>query len=234
MSDIEKRIQDLLQESQKIDQPKKRGRPKKSVNQEAKGNNNIQIGEIKGNYAGRDYINGNITNITTTKAPDVKIMPSENSIGSDPLLKQAIIERFHKIGEAREKRFGKRAYTVMYAKFKKDFDIKNNKWTIIWDWPKACAEPIINYLDEKYNNTIEGKQEKAASKETYMHTRNHLYRIETELLKNIGLTMDSKEVKDWLNQFFSVTSHTKITHLQHWQFVCFLEDYVKKQIGEKR
>lgn len=193
---------------------RKSAKPESSTIMIVNGNGNVQV-------AG-DY------NVTTTKAPDIKVMPPQESIGADPLLKQRIMTLFNKIGEEREKRFGKKAYQVMYGKFKSDFDIKNNPWTIIWTWPKACAPDIINYLEGKYNNTIKGKIEKAASRKGYVHTRPQLYKKEKELLAHLGLQMNSPEVRQLLKEFFGTTSHTKITHLEHWQFVSYLEGVVKQ------
>lgn len=184
-----------------------------SINQTINGDNNIQVA---GNY----YASKN--------APQKRILPPPDSIGSDSLLKQNIIALFNKIGETREKRFGRSAYNAMYKKFKDDFGIKNNKWTIIWTWPKQCALSIQNYLNEKYNNTIAGRMQKAAKRTNYIHTRPHLYKQEKELLEHLGLEMKSQEVKKLLKDYFNVTSHRDLTHLDHWQFVCYLEGRVKE------
>ena len=166
--------------------------------------------------------------VITTKKPEKKILPPPDSIGADPLLKNRITTLFNKIGEAREKRFGKSAYSVLYSKFKKGWGIKNNKWTIIWTWPKECAPAIIDYLEEKYSNTIQGRSEKAGGKKGYIHTRPYLYKKETELLEHFGMTMKSPEVRDLLKTSFGVISHAQLSHLEHWQLVCYLEGLVKK------
>ena len=193
---------------------------KKSISQKITGDGNTQV-------------IGNII-YNTVKPPSIKILPSAESIGGgNTYFKNRIEELFKKIGQAREKRYGETAYSAMYRHFKNVFKIPQEaKWTIIWSWPKACAPAIIHYLEGKYSHTIQGKIEKAASKEGYLHTRQHLYRIEKELLDNIGLTMQSPEVRDFLNSYFGVTSHTKLTHIQHWHLVCHLETYVKEIIGE--
>ena len=187
---------------------------KPTISQKITGNRNVQVA---GDYK-----------VTTTKPPDIKVMPSPESIGAVPLLKQRIITLFNKIGGQREKRFGKKAYPVMYGNFKKDFSIKNNPYTIIWTWPKECAPVIIDYLEDKYKNTIQGRIEKAASQKGYFHTRSQLYKMEKKLLAHLGLDMKSFEVKQLLKEFFGVTSHAKITHLEHWQIVCYFEGLVKQ------
>jgi hypothetical protein len=177
------------------------------------GNRNVQV-------AG-DYI-------VSEKQPIKNILPPADSIGADPLLKQRITTLFNKIGEQREKRFGKRAYSVLYSNFKRDWGIKNNKYTIIWTWPKECAPAIIEYLEDKYNNTIQGRIERAASMKGYIHTRPQLYRKEIELLEHLELNMKSQEVRMLLEAYFGASSHTQLSHLNHWQLVCYLEGLVKQ------
>lgn len=185
------------------------------VNLKIEGNNNTQI-------AGDGFV---IVNYNPPKT-NIKILPPRNSIGEDPLLKNRIQTLFNKIGDERKKRFGQSAYPAMYNKFKTDFKIKNNKWTVIWEWPKECADEIICYLESKYYNTVQGRLERAASKKNYLHARPFLYKKEKELLSHLGLKLDSKEVKEYLQQYFGVTSHTKLGHLEHWQFVCYIEGLV--------
>jgi hypothetical protein len=190
-----------------------------NISQSISGNGNVQVA-------------GNL-NFSTPKQPDIKILPTPETIGGDPLLKQRIQILFNKIGERREIRFGKNAYVVMYKKFKSDFGIKNAKWSIIWTWPKNCAPAIISYLEDKYNNTIQGRIEKAAGKKEYIHKRPYLYKLERELLDHLGMDIKSPEYLRFMKLHFGVTSHTKLSHLDHWQLVCYLENYVKEKIGEK-
>jgi len=177
------------------------------------GNGNVQVG---GDF------------IVTTKQPEKKILPPPDSIGADPLLKQRITTLFNKIGDERKKRFRDSAFPAMYRNFKKDFKIKNNKWTIIWTWPKECTPAIIDYLENKYSNTIQGRKERAARKPGYIQARPHLYKREKEILEQLGYTMDSPEIRELLQTYFGVSSHTKLAHLEHWQLVFYLEGLVKK------
>ena len=193
----------------------------KSVKQTLKGNNNIQIAEVQGNVS-----------VRTQSSPRIYILPAPGTIGANPLLKQAIQERFNKIGEEREKRFGKNAYGVMYKNFKSDFEIKKALWTVIWEWPEATADAIINYLDGKYANTIAGRNEGAIKKGTLIPSKGHLFAREKELLAQIDLEMASPEVKEALSRYFGVTSHTKLNRSKHWQWVLYLEKYIQELIGE--
>lgn len=178
-------------------------------------------------YGNVKQIGGNVIYITK-KPPDVKILPPIGSIGANPLLKQSIILEFNKLGEERAKRFGKRAYAVMYNTFKSDFEIKNAMWTVIWEWPEACANEILIYLGEKYNRTMAGRIEKAAIKPGYVHKRAFLFQREKELLAQIGFDISSEEVRGNLKRYFGVESHKYLTNLQHWQWVCYLEKEVNK------
>uniref|UniRef100_UPI004057586E hypothetical protein n=1 Tax=Candidatus Electronema sp. TaxID=2698783 RepID=UPI004057586E len=169
--------------------------------------------------------------LKTDKSPKIGILPSPTSIGGNPLLKQSIIDRFNKLGEEREKRFGKSAYSGMYGKFKSDFGIKKEEqWTKIWLWPAACAVQIIKYLDEKYSNTIAGRIEKAATKEGCIPKRPSLFKREGELLSQ--LQVDREHAKECLHKYFCVTSRKNLTDLQFWQWICYLEKEVEKMYGE--
>lgn len=128
----------------------------------------------------------------------------------------------------REKRYGQSVYPVMYANFKKDFGIKKGKWTQIWEWPEVCAEQIIQYLDDKYHNTIAGRIKKAAMRPGYIHKRPYLFQREKEFLSQLELAIQSQEVKNSLKTYFGVTSHKNLTNLEHWQWVCYLEKEVAK------
>lgn len=159
--------------------------------------------------------------------------PITGTIGANALLKRSIIERFNRLGEEREKRHGKSAYGVMYKKFKTDFKIKNQHWTCIWEWPESTAPAIREYLDGKYANTISGRIAGHRSKEHYVPSRPQLIAKEKEALSYLGLDMTSPEVRTILSQLFGVTSHTKLSHLQYWHFVLYLEDQARAQFGDR-
>ncbi|WP_162604993.1 SEFIR domain-containing protein [Geomonas terrae] len=195
--------------------------PKSNVKQTSKGNNNVQVGIVAGDF--------NIKGACNVK---VERLPVIGTIGANPLLKQAIVERFNKLGEEREKRHAKNAYTVMYNKFKTDFEIKNNKWTVIWDWPESTANVIIEYLDSKFKNTIAGRITGAIETGTLVPSKGHLYAREKQLLLQIGLDISHPTVKESLERYFGVNSHTKLSRMQHWQWNLYLERYIENLINE--
>lgn len=189
-----------------------------SLSQHIIGNNNVQIGEL---------------NMRAGSTARVTILPAHGTIGADHLLKQAIMDRFNKLGEEREKRFGKRAYPVMYKLFKRSFGVKKGPWTIIWNWPDAAADEIIKYLDEKYANTIAGRIEGSAQEESRIPSKGHLFKREKELLAQLDLKISSPEVTGALERYFGVNSHTMLDSLKHWHWLMYLEKLVRQQIGEQ-
>jgi len=204
--------------------PKKKTTPRHPKKPEPVTSMNITgNGNRDNTLVGRDYI--------TTKTVIKKILPPPDSIGGDPLLKQRITTLFNKIGDERKKRLGGNVFQIMYNNFKRDFKIKNNKWTMIWTWPKECAPAIIEYLEALYGNTIQGRIERAASKKAHIPSRPYLYKKETELLEHFGITMKSPEFREFLEISFGVNSHAQLSHLDHWQLVCSLESLVKKMEG---
>jgi hypothetical protein len=190
----------------------------------------INIKDNRGNIIidSPNTIQANILNIKSPKGK-INILPPPNSIGTNLLLKQRIQTLFNKIGDEREKRFPGTGYSVLARKFKSDFGIKDNKWTIIWTYPIECATEIVEYLEYKYANTIRGKKEKAWGKRNYIPPRNILFAEESRLLAQLGLTTKSEEVKSMLNDFFGVNSHIELNSNQHWQFVKYLETVVKNK-----
>jgi hypothetical protein len=205
----------------RFDPKRQFGQEAPRVSQVATGKNNVQIGGVIGDVV-----------VHTQGGLKVLVLPPPGTIGANSLLKQAIKERFNKIGEEREKRFGKNAYQVMYKNFKRDFEIQNQAWTVIWDWPEAIADAIIAYLDVKHANTIAGRNEEAIARGTMIPGKGHLFAREKELLAHLGLEVSSPEVKEALHKFFGVTTHTKLTKSKHWQWVLYLETQVRELIGE--
>jgi hypothetical protein len=192
------------------------------VSQSIAGANNVQVGVVSGNLK-----------ISTPKKPAIVVLPSSGSIGTNSLLKKAIEDRFNRLGEEREKRFGKSAYGVMYNTFKRDFGIqKNKKWTEIWDWPEATADQIISYLDLKYANTMSGRIKGAVERGASIPAKGHLFSRERELLAQLDLEISSPEVKEALLTYFGVDSHTKLDRVKHWHWVIYLEKLVREKIGE--
>jgi hypothetical protein len=120
----------------------------------------------------------------------------------------------------------------MYKNFKTDFKIKNQNWTCVWEWPDTTAPVIRQYLDAKYANTIAGRIATRQSKDDYVPSRPQLIAREKEALSYLGLVMSSPEVRDLLNRLFGIMSHTKLSHLQYWHFVLYLEKAARDRVGD--
>lgn len=206
------------------------------VAQSIMGDGNTQVSE---NAVHRQSISGNNNtqvsgsvqnlNIIHGKSVNIKLTPPNGSIGGSPLLKERVTEAFNKLGLAREGRVGKTAYSVMYSTFKKDFNIpKELAWTTIWTWPEARAEDILTYLHQKHGETILGRMEKAAKKPGYQHSRGHLFRIERELLDQLGLDPKSEDVKNKMKLLLGTDTHKELTPRQHANWVAHLEGLVDK------
>lgn len=176
----------------------------------------------------------NIKVITKGK-PSIKMALTPDSIGGDPFLIMAIEDRVKKLADYRIKRIIKEnphkdpreisngVYAVIWKNFKKQFFIKNKPYIIYKKWHKNSAPEIISYFDGLIDETIQGKVEIAAKRSDYKHSRKHLLKQETQLLKYFGLTTNSPEVYERLNVLFRVTSHKDLTDNQHWQWIKYLE-----------
>lgn len=188
------------------------------VSQVAKGNNNTQL-------AGRiDNLN-----IIADKSVKFNVMPPPGSIGANALLKERIKECFNQLGLERKKRFGKSAFAVMNSNFKRDFGIPAaHKLNTIWSWDESRAEEILSYLQEKYDNTIAGKTERAAKRPGYKHTRRQLFKMENDFLSQLALDPKSPEILGKMKLLFGTTSHKNMTDTQHQQWVSYLEKIVDK------
>lgn len=185
------------------------------------GDGNIQVGNLGGDL-----------NIQTPKRPIFRFSPARGTIGDNDLLRKRVSELFNRLGEEREKRFGKSAYAVMYRNFKRDFGIESHPWTVVWGWPATAAQAVIDYLSEKYGNTIAGRKERAGKKAGRLPRRPQLYGQEKELLNQLGLKVSSPEVKGALLRYFGVHSHTELTQHNHWLWVCRLRREVQEAIEE--
>jgi hypothetical protein len=232
--DRENEILNLMEEAARRGKPLSNAKSY-GVTQKIKGNDNQQMVRSKKASTVSQTIrgDGNVQQtIITEKAPHVKYLPPPGSIGSDGFLKQRITELLNRIAEARKKTRGfDNAHAVVRAQLKKYLDIRDNPWTIIWQWPAEAADKIIAYLEDTYEKTIPGKIKTASRREGYIPTRGRLYEKEVELLEHFDLKMDSPQVKALLLQKFGVESHGKLTHAQQLQWVSFLEHEVNQIEG---
>ena len=207
----------IIDASELFSQKKEQSKSAKKI-QTAQGSNIIQVGES---------VSGGININTVTKRVNVAVQPPKGSIGANALLAERIKGMFNELGLRREERFGKTAYAVMYSEFKKDFEIpRNQKYTAYLLWPESRAEEIINYLEEKLNNTIKGRKIRAASRKG--HTLPYLLAETTRLHKLLG--WDEQAYRTHLQYLFGVTSRSDLTQSQLTNYI----EYLKKLIDEEQ
>ncbi|WP_300733900.1 hypothetical protein [uncultured Desulfovibrio sp.] len=193
---------------------RKRTSPKAAKQQTAIGNNILQAENIN---------NVTINNVSQKK--NIVIPPPHGSIGANSFLTERIQGMFNELGMRRAERYKDTAYQVMYREFKKAFSIpKNQKYTTYLLWPESRAEEIINYLQEKLDNTIKGRKEKSASKRG--HSIPYLLGKTRELHAMLGWKEDN--YRQHLKYLFGVTSRADLNKAQLANYV----EYLRQKIDE--
>jgi hypothetical protein len=194
---------------------------KRSIKQAATGNGNIQVA-------------GDIVNVTLAASRKVVVKREyvPGTIGSIPTLKDRIESMINELGLRRERRVGANAYAVVGSMLKKDFGIpKNTKWTSIWDWHESRAAELIDYLEAKLGNTIEGRIQRASQKPGYKLTRGQLFKVEKHYCDLLGCAPDSTDVKELRKQMFGTTSRKDLNDNQFRNWVEHLKSLVVKVHG---
>lgn len=207
-----KNIKENNEESIALEKKISRSQRTKNI-QIATGNNIIQ--------AGNDINNVTIKN--TNKKINVVIPPPAGSIGANALLAERIKGMFNELGLRREERYEKNAYSVVRSNFKKDFSIpKNQNYTTYLLWPEARAEEIILYLQEKLNNTIKGRNQKAFARKG--HRPPYLLGETNKLHKMLGWS--DAEFRAHLHYLFGVTTRSELTIEQLENYVAYLRSKI--------
>lgn len=196
--------------------------PKKAVGMSIVGDGNVQVG-------------GNVTqNFYGDKKENITVAPPVGSIGADALLRDRIETLIGELGMRRKERLGNNAFAAMMNNFKRDFKIqKNKKWTCIWLWPESRAEEIVQYFQEKLGNTIKGRQEKAALKPGYRHSRRQLFAKERKVLDELDLDSDNPILRGCMMRYFGVSSRRDMTDEQLASWVAYLDQEAEKSIKSR-
>lgn len=155
------------------------------------------------------------------------------SIGANPLLKSRIIKIFKKINEFRAERLGsKYKYGAIHGDLARHFGLKAKEWTDIWLWPDSRADEVISFLEDKRDNTLQGRVNKAASRAGYKHTRGHLFRLEGEALAKLEWDGSSDTVRELRYRLVGKTSRSDMTDNEFANWVAHLEGEVRRAHGE--
>lgn len=206
-----------------------------NTNISANGNNNIVTNgnnNVSNNIVGDNNINvsgkleGGINVHTKTKKVNMNIQPPAGTIGANALLVDRIESLFNKLGLIREESFGKNAYKVMYSNFKRDFSIpKHKSWTSYKLWPEIRGQEIIDYLNEKLENTKQGRIKNAFEKKG--HDQKYLLGETTRLHKMLGWT--EQDYRGKLHYRYEVTSRADLQPDQLADYVAYLKQEVDRQ-----
>jgi hypothetical protein len=185
---------------------------------------------VNGN--GNQVAGGNINNThirVTGRAAKIEIPLPPGSIGANPLLRQRIDNLFKQINEYRYERLGKKyRFGTIHGELAKAFDLKAKDWKQMWLWPEARADDVIKWLEDKRDNTQQGRIEKAARREGYRHTRPHLFRIEKECLEKLDWDGSSDEVRAMRYRLIGKASRADMSYDELARWVAYLQGEVKR------
>ncbi|NYT68691.1 hypothetical protein [Pusillimonas noertemannii] len=190
------------------------------VHQSIKGSGNVQIGGA----VGRVTVHAN-------KAPRIEIAAPFGSIGADPAFRARIESLIKQINEYRHKRLGKSfKFGALYGELAKAFGLAPKSWRDIWLFDESMAPEVIHWLEAKLNNTQQGRIDRAARGEAYMHTRGHLFKIETDYLAQLGWNDDYATMQREIVTGKESRRHMTDAEFRHW--VGYLRRALEAMYGE--
>lgn len=218
--------------------PKSRSRRVVKSSQVVCGDNNTQMNDgkvsgqsIKGN--GNVQISGAMHKLTvrTNKSPKIELTPPHDSIGANATLRLRIEGLIKQINDYRYQRLGEKfKFGAIYGELAKAFGLKPADWKNVWLWDESRAPELISWLEVKRDNTINGKIEKAASKEGYRHTRGHLFRLEKDYLAQLG--WDESQSKSRRMLMTGKNSRADMDDNEFRSWVGYLRQELKLMYGE--
>ena len=182
---------------------------------------------------GNKFEAGNDINITVTTKKTYKRQYSPGSIGYNGLLVTNIKKWCKKIIEARTKlgnRDGQTVAKVFYRTFCKNFNV--NSMVGIYDLPESIASDVINYLEQTYNNTKEGRIRNAAKKTGYTHSVGHYFRIEKEILEKLNKKSDDPDLVDLRLRLFNAHSRKDLNQMTWKLYIEQLEEMLDRLLSE--
>lgn len=214
--------------------PRRRAVPAQTI----EGDNNIQAGggkvarqSIKGN--GNFQIAGSVgnVNIHTTKGPTITMTAPAGSLGANPAFRARIEGLLKQINDYRYQRLGKSfKFAALYGDFAKAFGLDPKNWKDIWMFDESRAMEVIPWLEDKLNNTQQGRVEKAAKGEGYAHSRGHLFRVEKDYLEQ--LRWDEAYAKQQRQLVTGKTSRADMKDVEFRRWVDYLRRKAEEIYGE--
>ncbi|EBU8698761.1 hypothetical protein AABH71_003158 [Salmonella enterica] len=217
--------------------PKKNVKKRASPSQKIEGDKNIQVGSahlqqsIKGHS--NVQVGGSVSSLTVhsgSKAT-INLAPAVGSIGANPSFRFRIEELVKEINDYRYQRLGNTFnFRALYGELGKAFGFKPSEWKKIWLCDESLAPEVIKWLEGKRDNTIQGRIKKATKGEGYKHSRGHLFRIESDYLKQLG--WDEKITRDRRKLITGAASRKDITDVEFQNWVGYLRRELNKMYGE--
>jgi hypothetical protein len=130
---------------------------------------------------------GRVEHLTVvTGSPKLEVPPPPTSIGADSALRLRIDGLLNEIRENRSKYHGANTrWGAINGELAKAFGLPPRNWKQIYLLDVCRAEEVIAWLEEKRDNTIQGRIKKAASRPGYRHSRGHLFGQEKEYLEKL-------------------------------------------------
>lgn len=213
-------------------------RRKASPSQTIEGDQNIQAGggavkkqSIKG--SGNVQIGGGVGSMTirTTKGPKIELAPAPGSIGANPTLRLRIESLIKQTEEYRYQRLGKSyKFGSLHGDLARSLGYKSSDWRNIWLEDESSAPQIIAWLEEKRDNTQQGRIEKAAKRPGFNHTRGQLFRQEGDYLKQ--LDWDDGLAKERRHLVTGKSSRADMSDQEFRSWVGYLRRETEKMYGE--
>jgi hypothetical protein len=192
----------------------------KAIRQSIKGSGNVQVA-------------GGVQQVLvrTLGKPKIEISPPPGSIGANMALRARIEALIKQINEYRYQRLGKTyRFAALYGELAKAFGLKQSNWKDIWRWGEDRAEEIIVWLEGKRDNTLQGRIQKAAKGEGYLHTRGHLFRQEKDYLAQ--LDWPEEKARPLRQRLIGKTSRADMNDNEFRNWVSYLRREVEKMYGE--
>lgn len=213
-------------------------RRKTVPSQAIEGDNNMQTGSgkvvrqsIKG--SGNVQVAGGVNSMTirTPKAPKIELTPPPGSIGANPALRLRIEGLIKQIEEYRYQRLGKSyKFGSVHGDLARSLGYKSADWRNVWLEDESSATQIITWLEEKRDNTQQGRIEKAAKRPGFNHSRGQLFRQEGDYLKQ--LDWDDGQAKERRHLVTGKSSRADMSDPEFRNWVGYLRREVEKMYGE--
>lgn len=212
-------------------------RVKDVASQVIEGDGNMQVGgkpaqqSIKGN--GNVQIGGgvNALHIGTGRPLKVEMAAPDGTIGADPTLRARIESLIKQVNDYRYQRLGKAfRFAALHGELAKAFGMSPKNWKSLWLLDRAMAPDVIGWLQQRLDNTQQGRIDRAAGRRDYAHTRGHLFAQEKEYLLQLG--WDDEQAREQRYLCTGKASRRDMSNGEFQQWVSYLYRSLGRIYGE--